>query len=83
VLVHEIDADPESRAAFGQSRFGGSLLSASLPEFALDLSNFEEGDVIGEIIVEVESPHLFLTKAKDPEGKLRERAENRSQQDDV
>ncbi len=77
VLVQEVDTDEESKAAFGNSRFGTSILYSSLPDFSIDLSNFEEGDVVGEIVVEVESPDLVLTKATDPEGKLRERAEAR------
>ena len=38
---------------------------------------FKEGDIIGEIAVEVETPPLMVTKPKDPEGKLREKAEAR------
>ena len=37
---------------------------------------FQEGDIIGEIAVEVETPPLLVTKPKDPEGKLREKAED-------
>ena len=36
-------------------------------------SNFKEGDIIGEIAVEVETPPLLVTKPRDPEGKLREK----------
>merc|ERR1712018_68295 len=74
VLVTEVDnVDPETKRAFGNG--ARSILYSSLPEFALDLSNFEEGDIIGEIAVEVETPPLVVTKPKDPEGKLREKAE--------
>merc|ERR1712066_701691 len=76
VLVTEVDnVDPETKRAFGNG--ARSILYSSLPEFSLDLSNFEEGDIIGEIAVEVETPPLRVTKPKDPEGKLREKAEAR------
>ena len=41
------------------------------------VSIFKEGDIIGEIAVEVETPPLLVTKPRDPEGKLREKEETR------
>ena len=42
VLVTEVDnVDPETKRAFGNG--ARSILYSSLPEFSLDLSNFEVG----------------------------------------
>ena len=44
VLVTEVDnVDPETKRAFGNG--ARSILYSSLPEFSLDLSNFEVGDI--------------------------------------
>ena len=53
---------------------GRSVLYDSLP----GLNNFpKEGDVIADIVIEVESPVLQLFKPRDAGKKLKERAEAR------
>lgn len=73
--VNEV-SDPEAkRELFNSFNNGRSILYQSLFP--------EEGQIIGEIVIEVESQPLVLTRPKDPEAKRRRlQAEKRIQEDD-
>ena len=72
--VHEVEnPNPTLLTNFGRSR--SVLYESFLPPISLD--GLQEGDVVGEIVVEVESPPLIVRKPKNQQKKLQERAEAR------
>ena len=70
--VHEIQ-DPEAKRLIfdGFRTQGRSVLYESLGLFP------QEGDVVADLVIEVESPVLQLFKPRDAGKKLKERAEAR------
>lgn len=83
-LAHPSACRPQGSSSFQPPAQRRSILYASLgllPDNRLRLGPEDrpprEGDVVQEVVIEVESPVLLLTKPRDADAKIRERAEAR------